>query len=216
MDMLKVKGNRIINAAGEEVWLRGTCVGAWLNMEDFMDATPGSEHQLRYNAKQILGEEMGEYWFDSFINHFFTYEDAKYLADNGCKVVRVPLNYRHFESDTEPYVYLQKGFDEVDRLLDICEKAGIYVILDMHAAQGGQSSDWHCDNVKRMGLLWTTPEYRDRFVKLWGEFARRYKDKAVVAAYDILNEPMTNQVLGRTGLDPVKYYEPIWPLMNSL
>ena len=76
LQQLKVHGNRIVNSRDEEVMLRGTCIGAWLNMEDFMDAIPGSEHQFRYNAKKILGDEMGEYWFDSFIRHFFTESDA--------------------------------------------------------------------------------------------------------------------------------------------
>ena len=216
LQQLKVHGNRIVNSRDEEVMLRGTCIGAWLNMEDFMDAIPGSEHQFRYNAKKILGDEMGEYWFDSFIRHFFTESDAKFLAENGCKVIRVPLNYHHFESDLQPFVYHEKGFQEIDRVLNICEKYNLYVILDMHAAPGGQSSDWHCDNVMRTGLLWTTAEYRKRFVALWGELARRYNHRSVIAGYDILNEPMTNQHLGRVGFNPTKYYTHEWTLMNTL
>lgn len=216
LQQLKVHGNRIVNSRDEEVMLRGTCIGAWLNMEDFMDAIPGSEHQFRYNAKKILGDEMGEYWFDSFIRHFFTESDAKFLAENGCKVIRVPLNYHHFESDLQPFVYHEKGFQEIDHVLNICEKYNLYVILDMHAAPGGQSSDWHCDNVMRTGLLWTTAEYRKRFVALWGELARRYNHRSVIAGYGILNEPMTNQHLGRVGFNPTKYYTPEWTLMNTL
>src|SRR5690606_40716472 len=34
-----------------------------------------------------------------------------------------------------------EGFKTIDRLLDWCEDNGLYVILDLHAAPGGQGAD---------------------------------------------------------------------------
>ena len=55
MDLLSVRGNQIVDQRGNEVRLRGTCVGGWMNMEDFINAYPGAEHQLR----SVMARELG-------------------------------------------------------------------------------------------------------------------------------------------------------------
>lgn len=47
MDLLQVNGNQIINAQGQPVRLRGTCVGGWMNMENFINGYPGVEYGIR-------------------------------------------------------------------------------------------------------------------------------------------------------------------------
>jgi len=37
MDFLQVKNGKIVDQSGTEVYLRGTCVGGWMNMEDFIN-----------------------------------------------------------------------------------------------------------------------------------------------------------------------------------
>ena len=37
MDFLQVKNGKIVDQSGAEVYLRGTCVGGWMNMEDFIN-----------------------------------------------------------------------------------------------------------------------------------------------------------------------------------
>ena len=44
--------------------------------------------------------------------------------------IRLPFNYRLFESDQNPYKYDSKGFIQIDRLLKLCEKFDIYVIKE--------------------------------------------------------------------------------------
>ncbi|MCA1553590.1 MAG: glycoside hydrolase family 5 protein, partial [Chloroflexi bacterium] len=54
-----------------------------------------------------------------------------------------------------------------------------------------QNPDWHSDSKTRYALFWEHPHFQDRFVALWEELARRYVGNATVAAYDVVNEPMT-------------------------
>jgi hypothetical protein len=96
-----------------------------------------------------------------------------------------------------PFTYLEAGFERLDKVLDWCEAQGIYVLLDLHAVQGWQNGDWHCDNPTRNTLFWTQKSFQDRFYGLWKEIARRYKGRAVVAAYNLINEPLTNAPFGR-------------------
>ena len=66
----------------------------------------------------------------------------------------------------------------------------MWVILDLHAAPGGQGSDLAIsDRDPAQPSLWDSAENQRRTVALWREIARRYADNPWVGGYDILNEP---------------------------
>ena len=88
------------------------------------------------------------------------------------------------------------GFQRLDWLLDRCEAHGIYVILDMHGAPGGQSMN-HCTGKAGRNELYEVADNMDTAKTLWTTIATRYKDRKTVAAYDLLNEPQNNS--GYTG-----------------
>src|SRR5512137_564918 len=181
MNLLQVHGNRIVTAKGQPIRLRGVCVGGWMNMEEFINGYPGSEHGLRAVMARLLGTGTAQFFFDRMLDYFFSEDDVIYLKSLGTTAVRLPLNYRHFESDKQPFEYLATGFARLDQALDWCEKHGLYVVLDMHAVPGWQNPDWHCDNSTRHTLLWQYVHFQDRFIALWEELARRYKGRAVIA-----------------------------------
>jgi endoglucanase len=212
MDLLQVDGNRIVTADGRPVLLRGTCVGGWMNMEEFINGYPGSEHGVRAIMAGQLGAETAQFFFDRMLDYFFCEDDVVYLKSLGTTVVRLPLNYRHLETDGRPFEYLEAGFARLDRALDWCEKHGLYAVLDMHAVPGWQNPDWHCDNSTRHTLFWQHAHFQDRFVALWEELARRYKGRAVIAGYNVMNEPVSNAPFGRFNLR----YEPDWEAVNRL
>jgi hypothetical protein len=74
-----------------------------------------------------------------FLEYFFTESDATFYKSLGLNAIRIPFNYRHFEDDMNPRILKQDGFKYLDRVVDICARAGIYTILDYHAAAGGQN-----------------------------------------------------------------------------
>jgi endoglucanase len=212
MDLLQVDGNRLVAANGQPIYLRGACVGGWMNMEEFINGYPGSEHGMRAIMARQFGAETAQFFFDRMLDYFFSEDDVIYLKSLGTTVVRLPLNYRHFETDSRPFEYLEAGFARLDHALGWCEKHGLYVILDMHAVPGWQNPDWHCDNSTRHTMFWQHVHFQDRFVALWEECARRYKGHAVIAGYDVMNEPVSNAPFGRFNLQ----YEPDWEAVNHL
>jgi len=214
MDKLQVVNGKIVDSSKNPVYLRGVNIGGWMNMENFIDGYPGSEAQLRYLMNQKLGERKASYFFDRFMDHFFNENDVAFLKKSGVTAIRLPVNYRHFELDQDPFEYLGAGFKRLDSVLDWCEKYGIYVLLDLHAVQGWQNCDWHSDNSLRHSLLWTYRQFQDRFYSLWREFARRYRERGVIAAYDIMNEPVTNAPFGR--FVPDNEYQPDWDSINRI
>jgi aryl-phospho-beta-D-glucosidase BglC (GH1 family) len=216
MPFLGTRGGAIVDAQGHKVRLRGTCAGGWMNMEDFINGHTGAEHMLRAQMADTLGAAKATFFFDRLLTHFFNEDDVIFLRQIGANVVRLPLNYRHFEDDEAPYKYKEAGFARLDQVLRWCEKHGLYVILDMHSAQGWQNVHWHSDNASRISLLWHDVASQDRFVALWKEFARRYRDASVVAGYDILNEPCSNNARGDFAWNIQANYRPNWNAINAL
>lgn len=191
MEFLKVKNGQIVTKSGTPVRLRGFNVGGWLNMEDFVNGFPGAEHTLRATMARTLGVEKADYFFSRLLDVFFTEADVKQIKRFGANVIRLPFNYRHFERDDKPFEYLEDGFVRLDSAVNWCAKNGVYLIFDMHAAQGWHNPDWHADSAHMQVLLYSHRHFQDRVAALWGEIAKRYKNEPTVAGYALLNEPVT-------------------------
>jgi aryl-phospho-beta-D-glucosidase BglC (GH1 family) len=214
MDFLSIANGKIVDQQGHPAWLRGVNIGGWMNMENFINGYPGSESRQRAVLGEVLGRSKAAFFFERYLDYFFNEQDVQFLKARGVSAIRLPLNYRHFESDLAPFEYIESGFARLEQVLSWCEKHGIYAILDLHSVQGWQNGDWHCDNSSRHALFWMHRQFQDRFVALWQEFARRYKDRAVVAAYNIMNEPLGNAPFGR--FLPDADYQPDWEIVNHV
>jgi endoglucanase len=213
MDLLQVKNGQIVNGQGHPVRLRGTCIGGWMNMENFINGYPGSEQGIRAAMAGVLGPSKAQFFFDRLLDYFLAEEDIAFIRELGATVVRLPLNYRHFERDLQPFRYLEAGFRRLDRVVQWCAQYGLYVILDLHAVQGWQNTDWHCDNSHRHTFFWQHSHFQDRFVALWEEIARRYRGNPTIAGYNVMNEPVTNAPRGRFGN---MTYTPDWDALNRV
>jgi endoglucanase len=186
---LKISNERIVDATGATVTLRGYNIGGFLNMENFLTGYPGTESLHRRALMRALGKDRYELFFDTFLTAFFADEDARYLSSLGLNHVRVPINYLHFEDDDRPFELKQSGFRLVDRVVDICDRAGIYAILDLHALPGAQNQHWHSNNPSHWAHFWTHRHFQDRVVNIWEKLADRYRANPAVAGYNIMNEP---------------------------
>ncbi|KAK9235050.1 glycoside hydrolase superfamily [Lipomyces kononenkoae] len=119
---LKTSGPDIVDETGNKVLLRGTSLGGWMLMENFMDGFPGKEVQIRHALRKVLGQEKSDFFFDKFLEYFFTEPDAKFLASLGVNLLRLPFNYRHLEDDMNPMVINEEGFRHLDRVIDLCAR----------------------------------------------------------------------------------------------
>jgi hypothetical protein len=217
LEFLEVRNGKIVGArSGREIRLRGTNIGGWLNMENFINGYAGTDQTVRHAMKEALGEAKAHFFFERMLDYFFTEDDVLFLKENGLNCVRLPNNYRRFEDDERPYVYKEEGFRRLDEALRLCEKHGIYAILDMHAVQGFQNTHWHSDNAARHSFFWHDATCQDRFYALWRALAERYRDRAVVAGYDLMNEPCTNTPYGDYPHTFYANYKPDWERMNRI
>ncbi len=197
MRWLKVAGDRIVDDAGATVRLTGFGLGGLLNLEDFISGYPGNEEALRRHLLKRMGRGAYDAFFDAYERAFFDQADAAYIASLGLNSVRVPVNYRQLEDDAAPFALKEEGFRKLDRVIDLLRDAGLYAIIDLHAAPGYQNHHWHSDNPTHQALFWQHPHFQDRVIHLWEALADRYKDRPEVAGYNPLNEPAdeTNAVV---------------------
>jgi len=189
MDWLRVAGRHVVNEAGERVVLRGFGLGGWLNMENFITGYGSSEVLHRQAMREVLGDDLYDDFFSGFLSAFFGDADAAFLASVGVNSLRIPLNYRHLEDDLRPGVIREDGFAQLDRAIDACAAHGVYTIIDLHAAPGGQSGHWHCDTLFHRPQLWEHAHFQQRTIGIWQAIADHYRDQPWVAGYNFLNEP---------------------------
>jgi endoglucanase len=181
---LRTEGKKIVNKHGEEVLLRGIGPGGWQVMEGYMMQTSGvagAQHEIRENLIDLMGEEKTNEFFAAWLATHFTKEDVDSMAAWGYNSIRIPMHYNLFTLpiEAEPVpgenTWIETGFQLIDSVLKWSRPHNIYVILDLHAAPGGQGTgseinDYDPDKPS----LWESEENKDKTVELWRRIAERY------------------------------------------
>lgn len=184
-NFLSVKDGRIVSG-DTEIKLRGVNFGGWLMMEGYiLGGRNIPEKSFREQLSNEIGIEDAEKFKWEFADNFIQESDIRNVKRLGFNVVRVPVNYKFFENE--------KGWEYFDSVVKIFEDNNLYLIIDMHSAPGCQNPDWHCDSWGEVELF-DSEKPQKQLVSLWGKIAKRYKDKAIIAGYDILNESVTPKV----------------------
>ncbi|MDZ7372837.1 MAG: cellulase family glycosylhydrolase [candidate division KSB1 bacterium] len=190
---LKAQGERIIDTrTGEEVILRGLGLGGWLVPEGYMLRVPGfgSPTSIRNLIADLLGPQLTDEFFQQYRAHYVAEEDVARIAQWGFNSIRLPFHYALLTPPDQPGVYLEEGFQLLDRVVEWCRKYHLYLILDMHCAPGGQNKENHSDSDGIEARLWTDPSNQDRVVDIWRRIAERYAQEEWIGGYDLLNEPV--------------------------
>ena len=194
---LQVNGTKIVDiSTNKEVILNAVNMGNWMVMEGYMMNSVNQapdQHTWKQKLSALVGPESVKSFFDSWLTNHVTQNDINQIKDWGFNAVRLPLHYEYFVNLGIPDVWNERGFALLDNIISWCSSAGIYAILDLHAAPGGQSdnsgiSDY--DSTKPS--LWESAENRSKTVRLWDQISQRYKNEPWVAGYDLINEPNWN------------------------
>jgi glucan 1,3-beta-glucosidase len=212
---LHVDGKYMVGPDGRPVILKGCNVGNWLVNEFWMMgvATGQTPPADQWSLEQLLTKRFG-YAEDLRLMNLFrrswmTERDWQNIQSYHFNLVRIPFNYRLLEDDDHPMVLRTDAWRWLDTAVDEAERHGMYVVLDLHGVQGGQSP---YDHTGRAGQnkLWTSPEDQARMCWLWGQIAARYRDRSAVIAYDPMNEPYggkKSEVLG--------VFEKVYPAIRA-
>ena len=211
---LHVHGEDIVDDSGHKVMLRGVGLGNWMLPEGYMwrfGAAGDRPRRIEKIVSDLIGsDQAGQFW-KQYRSQYVSEKDIQRIAELGFNSVRPALDARLFLTEGEKPVDVDEGFELLDNLIRWCKQSGIYVIIDMHAAPGGQTGQNIDDSANDQPLLFSEPKNQDLLVKLWVRIATRYKDEPTVAAYDLLNEPLPE----RTGA-AAKYKDQLEPLYRRI
>ncbi|WP_028970040.1 cellulase family glycosylhydrolase [Sphingomonas sp. URHD0057] len=192
---LGAQGPRIVDGDGRPVILRGIGLGGWMLQEGYMLKLGelGQQHVIQRRLAELVGRAAVEEFERAWLDHHMTKADMDALGRWGFSSVRLPMHYALFLDPSAPAGtdrWNEDGFRRVDRLLEWAAANRMWVILDLHAAPGGQGTDLAIsDRDPAQASLWGSAENQRRTVALWREIARRYTDNPWVGGYDLVNEP---------------------------
>lgn len=199
-----VKGTQLYQADGSSFTIKGVNLNHWLTPESYMFGLKNiSVTETDKAFRQILGDEYMNSWWKRFMENYFTLDDFLYLNSIGANTVRIPLTYKMFNDtfylcDNNP----EMGFEFIDKVVSWCKEAGLYLILDMHVAPGGQSGAPHIDDSDGYPKLFESEENMEEFCRIWKKIATRYADEPLILGYELLNEPIK------------KEYESLYPYLQ--
>src|SRR6185295_3384431 len=152
----------------------------------FKFKTANSPRLIQTAINQLVGEDEGRRFWKTYRENYITPEDIRFIKQSGFNSVRVPFNYRLFVSESAPEKLEGEGYQLLDNVVAWCKKEGLYVILDMHAAPGGQTGD-NIDDSWGYPFLYESAERQALLVNIWRRLAARYSNEPTVIGYDLLN-----------------------------
>ena len=195
---LKAEGKQIVNEQGKNILLRGVGLGGWMVQEGYMlhINENGQQHKIKERIEALIGTKQTTEFYDAWLANHTRKIDIDSMHAWGFNSVRLPMHYNLYTLpiEKEPVAgqntWLKKGFDLTDSLLAWCKVNKMYLILDLHAAPGGQGNNLDIsDRDTSKPSLWASEANQQKTIALWKEVAKRYANEPWVAGYDILNEP---------------------------
>lgn len=146
-----------------------------------------------YNADDFRGSKMRGFNI-SYINSLaeLAAKDLPGAKAAGANLVRIWIGINHDSYNN--YFYCNYAATKlstsplpvIDSAVRLCEKLNLPIVftVEIHPRQG--KADY-----------WGNATRQTNITKKWVEFATRYKDKKIIAAYDLMNEPRYNSTTGK-------------------
>jgi endoglucanase len=189
---ITISGPDLFTPSGEKFFIQGINLGNWLNPEGYMFRfqRTNSGRLIDEAFRELVGPDFTNTFWKKFKDNYITREDIRFIKSTGMNSIRLPFHYKLFTD--EDFMGLssgQDGFARMDSLVSWCRESGLYVILDMHDAPGGQTGD-NIDDSYGYPWLMVSPESQALFVEIWKKIAGHFKDEPVILGYDLLNEPI--------------------------
>ncbi|HXL63936.1 MAG TPA: cellulase family glycosylhydrolase [Xanthobacteraceae bacterium] len=193
-DFIRADGKYLVGGNGERFAIKGTNLGNWLVPEGYMFKFTRARAPSEIDAviRGLIGPQDTTRFWKEFRDVYVAKADIDFIKAAGFNTVRVPLHWGLFvkpgprgEDQIEG-----PGWALLDRLVGWSREAGLRVILDLHAAPGGQTGVNH-DDGPGFPLVFYVPRYRELTIELWRRLALHYRDEPTVLAYDLLNEPIS-------------------------
>src|SRR5215212_1892377 len=187
--LVRIEGKNFVALDGRTLAIKGISLGNWLMPEGYMFKfeVAKAPRQIYGAFERLLGPERAEAFWTEYRERYIAEDDIRFIKSVGFNTVRIPLHWDLFM--TADGTMTGPGWTLLDRVLGWVRAAGLYAIVDIHAAPGGQTGINH-DDGPGYPLMFYVPRHRDLTVALWQAIAKRYAGNPAILGYDILNEPI--------------------------
>jgi endoglucanase len=187
-------GKNVMLPNGKPFIMRGTNLGNWLVPEGYMFKLRdvNSPRLINQAFSELIGPAAVDSFWNTYLDNYITSADIRYMKSIGMNSIRVPFNYRLFTN--EKYMGQSNpnhGFEMLDRVIKWCKQEGLYVMLDMHCAPGGQTGD-NIDDGEGYPFLFESEKDQQLTIDIWKRIAARYSNETIIMGYDLLNEPIAH------------------------
>lgn len=212
---IRADGQNLKTPDGKPFLIQGINLGNWLNPEGYMFlfSNASSFRLIDQALKELVGtDEVNQFW-QQFQDNYITRADIHYIKQTGMNSIRLPFHYKLFTN--EDYMganNANRGFELIDRVVNWCKQEGLYVILDMHDAPGGQTGD-NIDDSYGYPYLFENKDDQKLYCTIWQRIAEHYANEPTVIGYDLLNEPIAHYFPNKDELN--KQLEPIYKMATS-
>ncbi|HWE84862.1 MAG TPA: glycoside hydrolase family 5 protein [Terracidiphilus sp.] len=180
------RGADLVDAQGKTLMLRGINLGNWFEPEGYMfhlNGGPQSPREIEALTTELIGPEKAAAFWKQWRETYITEADIDRIKAMGFNSVRVPIHWKFFDSDTA------EGFRLMDRLVQWARKDGVYIVIDLHCAPGGQTGT-NIDDSDGYPWLYSDAEAQRQTIAVWRRIAKHYANEPIVLGYDLLNEPI--------------------------
>lgn len=217
-DFLHAENAAFVNENGIETYLRGIN----LNDDIFYCSKADIDSVKGYDVFYALEKRFGSYGAkqlaQKYYENFIAPSDIKFVKKLGANCVRIPLRYRYLCKKDSCKDDID--FEKLDAVIEKCRKAGLYVILELHSAPGYQNTDSACGSNDKSILFDSGKdgfEARNATIRFWTQVASHYRDEPTVAAYDLLNRPLSRIADWESRVDTLnKFYRRICKAIRTV
>ncbi|HET7010612.1 MAG TPA: cellulase family glycosylhydrolase [Anaerolineales bacterium] len=141
-----------------------------------------------------------EFLGDGYIGPPWTQADFDGLADAGANYVN--LSVPGIFTMLPPYALDERAQAHLDSLLEMAARADLFAVISFRTGPGRSdftfyrdgAGDWF-DPELLIESVWTDRAAQDAWVEMWRDTAERYRDNPVVAGYDLMVEPNSNEIV---------------------
>ena len=128
----------------------------------------------------------------------YTQDDFNRLATLGANYVNI--SHPGLFTENPPYVQDEDIQKNLDDLLDMIAEANMFAVISFRTGPGRAEfsvccldEDWYDENYLN-DSVWQEQAAQNAWIEMWRYTAQRYKDNPIVAGYDLMVEPNSNEV----------------------
>lgn len=188
---LQVSGTAVVDSNGNIVKLRGTNLGGWLVIEDWMcgitDESGSTDRFSQTTLETRFGVDQTHALLETWYDNWLVSSDFDNIAALGFNVVRLPFGFRNLQWQNGSWITDSSGnvdFSRLDWAVAQAKSRGIYVIPVFHIWDGQEAGYSTISEDSDEGQT-----QRDAAGEIWKKVAAHFIGESTIAAYDAINEP---------------------------